>query len=236
MDRNPKAEIVYCDTLAYEHVDNLRFLREVQDWIGREIKIIRSKRYRDIFDVFEKTGWLVGPGGARCTVELKKRVRWEYQLPDDVHAIGFTSEEGERVEDLRKAEPLTAFSFPLLEAGIDKDRCFQILRGAKIELPALYLLGFPNNNCIGCVKGQQGYWNLVRKHFPEFFQRMALVERKMNVAINKSYAGDGKRKRIFLDELDPEAGRGIKEPNIECGILCSSEEIIESPLAELESF
>jgi hypothetical protein len=46
----------------------------------------------------------------------------------------------------------------------------------------------------------------------------------MNVAINKTYAGDGKRKKLFLDELPQDAGRGIKEPNIECGVLCISED------------
>ncbi len=48
-------------------------------------------------DVFNKTGWLVGPRGARCTIELKKKVREDYQLPDDIHIFGFTSEEERRV-------------------------------------------------------------------------------------------------------------------------------------------
>lgn len=220
-------DVVYCDTLAFEHPDNLRFLREVERWLGRDIQILRSKDYRDIFDVFDKTGWLVGPGGARCTVELKKRVRWRFQRPDDTHVIGYTAEEGSRVEKLRAAEPASDFCFPLFDGGLSKEECHARLAAAGIEQPALYRLGFPNNNCIGCVKGQQGYWNLIRKHFPEAFDRMARQERKMGVAINKSYAGDGKRKKIFLDELDPDAGRGIKEPDIECGVLCSVEDAID---------
>jgi hypothetical protein len=91
---------------------------------------------------------------------------------------------------------------------------------AGIEIPAMYKLGYTNNNCIGCVKGQQGYWNKIRIDFPEVFERMAKLERELNVAINKTYAGDGKRKRVFLDELDPQAGRYTMEPNIECGVLC----------------
>jgi len=68
-------EVVYTDTLAYEHVDNLRFMRAVEKWIGRDIKILRSKQYRDIYDVFDRTGWLIGPQGARCTTELTRQVR-----------------------------------------------------------------------------------------------------------------------------------------------------------------
>jgi hypothetical protein len=60
--------------------------------------------------------------------------------------------------------------------------------------------------------------------FPEAFDRMAKQERKMNAAINKSYAGDKKRKRVFLDELDPKAGRGVPLPDIECGAICITPE------------
>ncbi len=70
------------------------------------------------------------------------------------------------------------------------------------------------------------------------FEKMAKQERKMNVAINKSYAerielvdgtiienpkqanGKTKRVRIFLDELNPDAGRDVPMPDIECGVLC----------------
>jgi 3'-phosphoadenosine 5'-phosphosulfate sulfotransferase (PAPS reductase)/FAD synthetase len=58
-----KVELLYCDTLKYEHPDNIRFLHDVEQWLGKKIKIMGSKKYTDIFDVFRKTGWLVGPGG-----------------------------------------------------------------------------------------------------------------------------------------------------------------------------
>ena len=31
----------------------------------------------------------------------------------------------------------------------------------------MYDLGYPNNNCIGCIKGGMGYWNRIRKDFPD---------------------------------------------------------------------
>ncbi len=39
----------------------------------------------------------------------------------------------------------------------------------------MYDLGYPNNNCIGCVKGGMGYWNKIRKDFPEVFQKRAVA-------------------------------------------------------------
>jgi hypothetical protein len=97
-----------------------------------------------------------------------------------------------------------------------------MIRQAGIELPAMYKLGYKNNNCIGCVKGQAGYWNKIRKDFPEIYNKMAKVERDLDVAINKSRIG-GTRKRVFLDELPEGTGIYTQEPDIECGVLCNHE-------------
>ena len=73
-----RSEVLYCDTFAYEHPDNRRFFSDVEKWIGKAIKVLKSPTYSDIYDVFYKTRWLVGVGGARCTTELKKNVRRAY--------------------------------------------------------------------------------------------------------------------------------------------------------------
>lgn len=214
-----QCEVLYCDTFAYEHPDNRRFFADVQRWLGVKIKILKSAEYTDIFDVFEKTGWLVGPGGARCTTELKKNLRTAYQRADDLHVFGFTSDEVHRIAKFWSSNPDLMAEFPLYDRSITKADCHQRMRDAGIELPAMYKLGYRNNNCIGCVKGGSGYWNKIRVDFPEAFDRMARVERKMDVAICNSRAG-GKRVRVFLDELDPQVGRFETEPDIECGVLC----------------
>ncbi len=218
VDKYPECEVLYCDTLAYEHPDNKRFLRDVEQWIGKDIKILSSDKYNDMYDVFDKTGWLVGVGGARCTTELKKNVRKKYQREDDLHIFGLTSDEGKRIERFEDQNSELELEWVLSETT--KSDCYKIIQEAGIELPAMYKLGYNNNNCIGCVKGQMGYWNKIRVDFPSAFEKMAIQERKMGVAICKTYAGDGKRKRVFLDELDPSAGRGIPMPDIECGVLC----------------
>jgi len=200
-----ECEVLYCDTFAYEHSDNLRFFCDVQRWLGENIKVLKSDKYADIFDVFDKTGWLVGPAGARCTVELKKNVRTAYQTVDDVHILGFTADEADRADRFRANNPDLQAVFPLVEDGITKRDCHAIVKAAGIEQPAMYRLGYHNNNCIGCVKGGAGYWNRIRVDFPEAFERMAKQERKMDVAINKKDVR-GKTVRVFLDELDPTAG------------------------------
>ena len=217
-----RCEVLYCDTLAYEHPDNKRFMDDVAKWLGVEIRVLASSKYKDIFDVFRKTGWLVGPKGARCTTELKKNVRKAYQRPDDIHVFGLTSDESERIERFEDQNDVNA-EWVLRDANYTKKDCYQALAQAGIELPAMYKLGYNNNNCIGCVKGGAGYWNKIRVDFPDAFDRMAKVERELNVAIIRTTkVVDGKpvRQKVFLDELDPNAGRDVPQPDIDCGALC----------------
>lgn len=212
LEQYPDAEILYCDTLAYEHPDNRRFIADVEKWIGNEIKILKSEKYQDIFDVFDKTGWLVGVSGARCTLELKRAVREKYQEALDTHIFGFGVDELRRIERFIETNPELYLYFPLRDAGMNKQSCLDMLMQSGVELPAMYKLGYKNNNCIGCVKGAKGYWNKIRIDFPEAFERMAKQERKMNVRINRD---------VFLDELNPTAGNYKSEFETECGVVCT---------------
>lgn len=218
-----RCEVLYCDTLAYEHPDNLRFLGDVERWLGVPIKILKSDTYADIFDVFQRTRWLVGPSGARCTTELKKNVRTAYQQPDDLHVFGLTADEYPRSLVLRKNNHDLRIALPLIDAKITKAECHQRITAAGIEKPAMYRLGYDNNNCIGCVKGGTAYWLKIQRDFPEAFDRMAKMERTLDAAICKrEWVEGGKRmrERVFLDELTPADDFGQAELGMECGVLC----------------
>ena len=60
-----------------------------------------------------------------------------------------------------------------------------------------------------------GYWNKIRRDFPERFEKMAKTEREIGHSIIRRGG-----KPLYLDELPEDAGRDIPEPNIECSILC----------------
>lgn len=219
--------IAYCDTSKREHPDNMRFLKDCEKWFGQEIKIYGNDEFdRDPDQVFLKTKYLVGHKGARCTGELKKSVRWEHQKPDDIVIIGYTVEEYERRHvHLQRSEPITKFWPILYQMKITKLDCRLILKSTGIEIPKMYQLGYKNNNCIGCVKGQAGYWNKIRVDFPERFTEMAIIERKLKRTIcQRQWTENGKRvsQRIYRDELPIDLGNYKSEPDISCGILCQS--------------
>lgn len=96
--------------------------------------------------------------------------------------------------------------YPLIEKGLTKAAVLAIVDGAGIALPPMYALGFHNNNCIPCVKATSpSYWALVRKEFPEQFERMVKLSRELNVrlVILGREKVDGKVKNIrgFIDEI-----------------------------------
>jgi hypothetical protein len=216
VDKHENVRVVYCNTLASEHPDNQRFLWDVESWIHSSIEVISSNKYRDIDEVFEKAKYMSGIAGARCTTELKKIPRFDYQLPNDLHIFGLTADETKRIERFESTNPELELEWNLRDAGMTKEDCYQLLRDAGIALPIMYSLGFKNNNCIGCVKATSpAYWYKVRQHFPEIFKRRAEQSRKINCRLVR-YHGQ----RIFLDEL-PEVNTDHRpEEDIECGPIC----------------
>ena len=156
--------------------------------------------------------------GASCTLHLKRNARefWEIKNPTDYIVLGFTADENKRAERFSKTNKQLLLK-PLIDNGITKQGCFDILNQAGIQLPAIYKLGYPNANCIGCVKASSPtYWNLVRKTFPDVYDKRNETSKKLGVKL-AIYKGE----RIYLDDLPVDAkGRDLKSYDFECGIFC----------------
>lgn len=210
------------------HADNARFLAALEKWYGKEIITRCSTKYADQFEVIEDTGYVNGAGGARCTLELKKYVRMKIQIdfPNAIQIFGFEYAKKEINRAIRFLEqyPECNARFPLIEQEVTKAQCAEILLLNGIDLPTMYLLGYNNNNCIGCVKGKKGYWNKIREDFPETFARMAIAEREAGHSCIKVDVKqpDGTKvgKPVFLDELKPTEGNKLKPIVPDCGSLC----------------
>ena len=212
-----KCILVYIE-IDSAHPDNERFILECENWIGVKIKRIRSLKYTDQYDVIIKTKYVNGIGGARCTKELKKdvRLKFETEIKYEGQVFGFEFEKKEINRALRFSEQYsyTKPIYPLIERKLTKEQCAWLMIYNNIKMPEMYKLGFHNNNCIGCVKGGMGYWNKIRKHFPEYFKKMSEAER---------IAGHSCIKNKFLDELNQNEGNN--EPPIlpDCGTFCEIE-------------
>lgn len=220
-----RCQVAYMDT-GSEHPDSYRFLQDCEQWFGRKIEVLKSDKYKDIWDVFDKTKFLVSPQGARCTTELKKIVARKFNCVDDLNVFGYTLEEytkkrpyrinGQtvmmtRCENFELNNPERTADWILAEYKMTKADCLALIAENGIQIPEMYKLGYKNNNCIGCVKGGKGYWNKIRVDFPDTFSRMAIMERELGVKVFKD---------VWLDELDPQAGRYKAEEMPSCGLTC----------------
>ena len=210
--------LIVNNPIKEEDFDNLRFKKDVEKWINCSVIEAKCKEYpsASIVDVFNKRKYMSGRKGAPCTMLLKKQARYEFEITHkiDWHVLGFTIDEIDRHERFIKFERSNLIPI-LIENKLTKGNCFDILSDAGIELPRIYKFGFPNANCIGCVKSQSPtYWNLVRDKFPLVFNERSEQSRKIGCKLVKI-----KGVNTFLDELKA-SDKGGKIKSYDCGIFC----------------
>lgn len=206
-------EIIYTH-VSNQHPDSLRFLQDCEKILGRKIEILMSEEYESVDEVILKARYINGPFGAACTRILKRDVRrrWEIDHPGrHTYIWGYDVTEKKRAARTALAMPDFDHEFPLIEHGLTKEECHGMADNLGLKRPAMYDMGYPNNNCIGCVKGGAGYWNKIRKDFPEVFERRSAEERLI---------GHSCIKGIFLDELPEDKGNMNLEVMEDCTITC----------------
>jgi 3'-phosphoadenosine 5'-phosphosulfate sulfotransferase (PAPS reductase)/FAD synthetase len=211
LERDSIDKIIYTH-IDDQHPDTLRFLHDCEKALGKEIEILQSP-YESVNNVIQTFRFINGPYGAKCTDILKKRVRkeWEKGKKDLTYIWGFDLEEKHRADRIVESMPQFEHKFPLIEQELTKEDCHGMLQRLGIKRPAMYELGYRNNNCIGCVKGGMGYWNKIRIDYPEVFTERARQEREIG---HSCISG------TYLDELDPTAGKIQDEVMEDCGIYC----------------
>lgn len=205
--------------IAEEHTDNQRFADDVAEWCGIEIERFTSSKYPSgsAVAVWDYRKAMVFPHGAPCTVHLKKEARqeWEALHKPDQHVLGFTVDEQARHDRFVVTERSNIIPV-LIDAAMTKADCGDMIRAAGIKLPAIYDHGFPNANCLGCVKATSPtYWNHVRVEFPDVFDARAEQSRRLGVRLVR--VND---ERIFLDELDADARGAPMWTMPPCSLFC----------------
>lgn len=208
-----------------EHPDNLRFLADCEKWFGQKIEFAINNKWPDCsaHTVWTKRKFMGNNRGAICTEQLKKKARAQWEAENTRHGMsgwmvfGFTADEKARHDKFVMTERQNVIPV-LIDLGYTKQDCMNIVASHGIKLPEMYALGFPNANCIGCIKATSPtYWNHVRKHFPAVFWQRALLAAQLGVRLVR-YKGE----RIFLHHL-PEDAQGRPLASLvmpECGIFC----------------
>ena len=209
---------IYID-VEDQHPDTLRFLDDIENALNINIVHLKSNNYKNVEECVLAFAGFKNPYNsfAPCTNYLKKRVRkeWEQALDDDTeltYVWGYDADEVKRAERLIEANPHAQHEFPLIDKCLNKEDVHGMFQQVfDFKRPVMYEKGYPNNNCVGCVKGGAGYWNMIRVDFPEVFAKRAKLERMVGHSILKDY---------YLDELPPDKGNINMEIFPECSAMC----------------
>lgn len=215
LERDTIDKFIYID-IDDQHPDSMRFIKDCEKILGKEIEVLRSP-YKSVEGAIRTAGLIrnARTGFSPCTNWLKKRIRkeWEYEHReyDITYVWGFDCTEQRRRDVL--VETMFEFThiFPLIDKDLTKQDAHGICARLGVRRPAMYDLGYNNNNCIGCVKGGMGYWNKIRVDFPDVFEGRSKLERDLGSSILKE---------CYLDELDPDRGRMSDEISMDCGVMC----------------
>lgn len=216
--------------VADEDPDNRRFLADVERWVGRPCIVLRDEKYgASAANVWRKKRFIVNKNGAPCSKALKRDVLNAFRQIGDSIVLGYTADtrDAARLDRYLDANPQDWVIAPLVEEGLTKQGCFDMVTAAGIDLPLMYRLGYQNANCPKCPKGGMGYWNRIRITHPENFEEMAQLQDLLGPG-SYFFRDRETGERISLRMLDPNAGRLLEEPSFECGAIC---ELPDSPKA-----
>lgn len=119
------------------------------------------------------------PGSRSCTADFKIKVigKWLKRhgaTKDDPArvAIGISTDEFERANN-KKAEPYERPVYPLLELGLDRMDCENVIRRAGLPVP-------PKSSCFFCPFHRPLMWSEMRRDEPDLFWRAVGLEQILN--------------------------------------------------------
>lgn len=124
------------------------------------------------------------PGNRNCTKDYKMKVigRWlrkhgaSADDPATVH-IGISTDEFHRANN-KRAEKYEQPTYPLLDLGLDRQDCKNIIADAGLPVP-------PKSSCFFCPFHMPQQWAELRRDEPELFERSVELERTLQARRTK---------------------------------------------------
>lgn len=152
------------------------------------------------------------PGNRSCTSDYKIRVvnKWLRQNgatknnPATV-LIGISTDEFHRANN-RRPEPTQIAEYPLIDLGLDRTDCQNVIRDAGLPVP-------PKSSCFFCPFHRLQTWREMRRDEPELFWKSVELEKHIN-NVRKNLSRDPvylTDRQVPLEEAAYEAGPTLFE-------------------------
>lgn len=160
-----RGEIVFSDT-GCEWPETLCYMDYFErEWLshrGMSITRIKQNHYKGGLSLIEycEVKAIIPLCSARwCTVEWKKKPLTDFQGGRD-YMIGIAADEARRRTDSIR---------PLVNAGITRKGCIEIIQSAGLEVPQ-------KSGCYICPFQRNSQWRMLWERHPELFERAARLE------------------------------------------------------------
>lgn len=202
--------LLFTDT-NYEHEDLYQFLNDGANRLG--VQVTRIADGRTPWEVFRDVRFLGNSRIDPCSRVLKrdlarKWVKTNFPDPQSVRLyLGLSSDEKHRLERSKRFWAPYQVDSPLVAmSGFTKNDMMMEVRLDGLEIPELYSLGFPHNNCGGfCVKAGQAHFRHLLRVMPEKYAEVEAKEEEMrqmlgNVSILKEKR-NGESRVLTLRQL-----------------------------------
>ena len=202
--------LLFADT-KMEDEDLYRFLNEGAEILDTELKILADGR--NPWEVFEDVKFLGNSRVDPCSRILKRDLirKWvedNYTHEECVIYMGMDWTEGHRLERTQGHWQPYTVKAPMVEKPLlMKEQMLKNAEDAGLEIPRLYKMGFPHNNCGGfCIKAGQAHFNLLLNSMPERYDYHEKQEARLQEVLGKKYTilriqEKGKKSPVSLKEF-----------------------------------
>jgi hypothetical protein len=202
--------LLFTDT-SMEDDDLYRFLDEAAANIGVPVTVLKDGR--DVWDVFFDERFLGNTMVDPCSRVLKREPakKWITENCDPADTViyfGMDWTEGHRMARLRPFWEPYQVEAPLMKPPLlMREQVLSKISEAGIEMPRLYRMNFPHNNCGGfCVKTGQGHFKQLLEMMPERYAYHEQREQEFREFIGKDVGilidrRGGETKRMTMREF-----------------------------------
>lgn len=206
--------LLFADT-NMEDEDLYRFNEDIKKLLGCEF--IRIADGRDVWQVFEDVKFIGNSRIDPCSNILKRQLIKKYLKnnfdPEKCFIyVGIDCTEEHRLVRVVEGNKPFRYRSILIEEDIFIDQPYKIkwCKENNIEIPRMYIMGFPHNNCGGfCVKTGIANFKLLYEKFPERYrwheerERQAM-QRNPNLRPFLSRIENGQKRYMTMKEVREE--------------------------------
>lgn len=176
------ARIVFADTGA-EWPETYAYVHVFSEWLERNHRLcVEWVSVGSLEDYCRGLDVIPARVNRFCTRIFKQEAiaRWrvEFQDADTVECIGFAADEAHRADSPRLSEEIAGIErptlrFPLIEGGIDRVGCGQLILKHCLEVP-------PKSGCWCCSFQRVGDWRRLWRDHPGLFEKAMQMEEAAN--------------------------------------------------------